>query len=88
MQGRPRKILKKTNKSRKKIVKNRKRTRGKKYKRGGNKKSIKLTKKNKDDIFFMYKKLQNHNAKKPEPAYKMYCKSKNMIYDKKKDSCI
>ncbi len=36
----------------------------------------------------MYKKLQNHNAKKPEPAYKMYCKSKNMVYDKKNDSCI
>ena len=36
----------------------------------------------------MYKKLQNHNAKKPEPAYKMYCKSKNMVYDKTKDSCI
>ena len=36
----------------------------------------------------MYEKLQNHNATKPDSAYKMYCKSNDMIYDKKKDSCI
>jgi len=81
-------IRKKRTTNKRKRVKNRKRTRGKKYKKGGNKKSIKLTEKAKENIFFMYKKLQNHNAKKPEPAYKMYCKSKNMVYDKKKDSCI
>lgn len=82
------KILKKINKSLKKKVRNRKKTKRRKYKKGGRKKSIKLSEKDKDNIFFMYKKLQNHNAKKPEPAYKMYCKSKNMVYDKKNDSCI
>lgn len=74
--------------NKRKRVKNRKKTNRKKYKKGGNKKSIKLTEKEKENIFFMYKKLQNYNAKKPEPAYKMYCKSKNMVYDKTKDSCI
>tara|TARA_X000000950_G_scaffold289274_1_gene411490 strand:- start:1512 stop:3101 length:1590 start_codon:yes stop_codon:yes gene_type:complete len=82
------KILKKINKSLKKKVRNRKKTKKRKYKKGGRKKSIKLSEKDKENIFFMYKKLQNHNAKKPEPAYKMYCKSKNMVYDKKNDSCI